>query len=157
MAIGGRKEKLYILRKSTFNGQGPIFSIIANDEKKHYAVIKILSRLLGSSNSSNEHRQHICLNCLQGLHSEASRDKYYVYNEAVHMPKENSFMRFHHGQYQSKVLFAIYADFKAIFQEETEIYGSPISEDSYCNKSTAAFPLDSVLILHVLTERFRIL
>ena len=46
-------------------------------------------------------------------------------NEAmrIDMPKGNSFVRFHSGQYQFKVLFIIYADFKAILQgseEETD-------------------------------------
>ena len=39
------------------------------------------------------------------------------------MPKENSFMKFHSGQYQFKVPFIIYADFEAILQglkEETD-------------------------------------
>ena len=34
------------------------------------------------------------------------------------MPKENSLIRFHSGQYQFKVPFATYADFEAILQEE---------------------------------------
>ena len=40
------------------------------------------------------------------------------------MPEENSFVRFHIGQYQFKVPFIIYADFKAILQsseDETEL------------------------------------
>ena len=40
------------------------------------------------------------------------------------MPKENSFMRVHSGQYQFRVPFIIYADFEAILQsseDETEL------------------------------------
>ena len=54
------------------------------------------------------------------------------------MLEENSFVRFHHEHYQFKVPFAIYADFKVILQEEeeTELYGSFISEDSYTGTAT---------------------
>ena len=54
------------------------------------------------------------------------------------MPEENSFMRFHGGQYQFKVPFAIYSDLEAILEkplqgleEVTELYSSPISEAPY--------------------------
>ena len=50
-------------------------------------------------------------------------------------------MRFHSGQYQLKVPFAIYSDLEAIlekplqgFEEVTELYGSPISEASYTKR-----------------------
>ena len=36
------------------------------------------------------------------------------------MPEENSFMRFHSGQYKFKVLFVICADFEAILQRLEE-------------------------------------
>ena len=70
--------------------------------------------------------------------SQRSIQKHYEYcidHEAVRidMSEENSFVRFHSGQYQLqfKAPFAIYADFEAILREETEIYGSFISEDPY--------------------------
>ena len=92
-------------------------------------MIKNLSRLLRSSNSKHHHQQRFCLNCLQGFHSEESRNKHFEYfidHEAVRidMPEENSFVRFHHGQYQFKVPFVIYSDFEAVLQgseEETEL------------------------------------
>ena len=84
-------------------------------------MIKSLSRLLGSRNSKHKSKQYFCLNCLQGFHSEESRDKHYEYckdNEAVkiEMPKPGSFMEFHDGQNQFKVLFVMYADFEAILR-----------------------------------------
>ena len=121
--------------------------LTANDEKKHYAAIKNLSRLLGSSNSRHGHQQHFCLNCLQGFQSEESRNKHYEYcadNEAVRidMPEENSFVRFHSGQYQFKVPFAIYFDLEAILQEEeeTELHGSSIPEDYYTKRINRHVP-----------------
>ena len=50
------------------------------------------------------------------------------------MPEENSFVRFHSGQYQFKVLFAIYTDFKAILkslEEVIELYGSTLYGPPY--------------------------
>ena len=59
LAIEVGKDKLYILKKSKFDGQRMAnLPLIANYEKKHYAAIKNLSRLPGSSNSSDGHRQH---------------------------------------------------------------------------------------------------
>ena len=84
-------------------------------------MIKSLSRLLGSRNTKHKCRKYFCLNCLQGFHSELSRDKHYEYckdNEAVkiEMPKLGSFVEFHDGQNQFKVLFTMYADFEAILR-----------------------------------------
>ena len=81
--------------------------LITDGEKRHYTAIKDLSRLLGDSNSKHGHKQHFCLNYLQGFHSE-SRGKHFeycTYNEVVRieMPKEGSFMESHSGQYQFKV------------------------------------------------------
>ena len=71
---------------------------------------------------------HFCLNCLQGFPSEESRNKHFeccIDNELVmtDMPQENSFMRFHSGQYQFKVPFIIHLYFETILQgseEETD-------------------------------------
>ena len=95
--------------------------LIDNGEKRHYTVIKSLTRLLANSNSKHGHKQHFCLNCLQGFSLEESRDKHYEYckdNEAVRieMPKEGSFIEFHDGQNQFKVPFIMYADFEFILK-----------------------------------------
>ena len=71
-----------------------------------------MSRLLGCSNSKHKRKQHFCLNCWHGFHSEESRDNHFEYckdNEAVRieMPKEGSFVEFHDGQNQFKVPFII--------------------------------------------------
>ena len=99
--------------------------LIVDGEKRHYTVIKSWSRLLGSSNSKDGHQQYFCIKCTQGFHSEESRDKHFKYckdNEAVRieMPKEGSFLTFHHGQNQFKVPFIMYADFEAILKPTEE-------------------------------------
>ena len=110
LAIGGGKEKLYILRKAKFNDQRRTANLllIFEDDKRHYVAIKNLSRLHASSNSDGKRRDHFCLNCLQRFHSEESKNTHFEYcteNKAVRidLPQENSFMRFHSGQYHFKV------------------------------------------------------
>ena len=95
--------------------------LIDDAERRHYTAIKSLNGLVGSSNSKHGHKQHFCLNCLQGFHSETSRDNHFEYckdNEAVRieMPKEGSFMEFHDWQNQFKVPFVMYGDFEAILK-----------------------------------------
>ena len=135
LAIGGWKEKLYILRKAKFDNQRRTANLlsIAEDEKRHHVAIKNLSRLLSSSNSKHQHKHSFCLNCLQGFHSKEFRNKHFkccIDHEVVRidMPKENSSVRFHSGQYQFKVSFIIYIDFKAILQgSEEENNPDPLS------------------------------
>ena len=98
--------------------------------KKHYTVIKSLSRLLGSSDSKDGHKQHFCINCLQGFHFEESRDKHFEYCEdnktvRIDMPKEGSFIEFLNGQNQFKMPFAMYADFEAILKPKKVIKSDP--------------------------------
>ena len=105
---GGEGNKtLYILRKAKFDNQRRTANLLLIDGegKKYYAMIKNLSQLLGSSNSSDGRQQHFFLNCLQGFSSKESKNKHFKYcvdHKAVRidMPQESSFMGFHSGQYQ---------------------------------------------------------
>ena len=113
--LGLKGQKPYICRKLKYNNRKNIVVLLLIDdgEKRHYTAIKDLSRLLRDSNSKHGHKQHFCLNCLQGFRSEESRDEHFKYckdNEAVRieMPKEGSFMEFHDGQNQFKVPFVMY-------------------------------------------------
>ena len=158
LRIEGGKEKLDILRKSRFDGQRMAnFLLMANEEKKHYAAIKNLSRLLASSNSNGKRREYFCLNCLQGFHSQASRDKHFEYcvdhvAVMIDMSEEHSFVRFHSGQYQFKVPFITYTDFEQSSQEETELDPeAPHTKQINCDVLSGFCPA------HMLTERLRIL
>ena len=65
---------------------------IMDNNKKHYVVIKYLSRLLRSSNTKKEKAQYFCINCLQGFSEKKSRDEHYAYcrsNEAVRIEMPN--------------------------------------------------------------------
>ena len=60
---------IHTLRRSKYNNdRRPVnLLLICDGNKRHYTTIKNLSRLLSSSNSKNDHRQHFCINCLQGF------------------------------------------------------------------------------------------
>ena len=95
----GKKESQ---RKSKYDVQKKVVDLQLKDDGEHwhYTAIKDKSRLLASSNSKDEQRQHFCLNCLQGLSTEISRNDHFEYckdNEAVRieMPEKDSFVDFH--------------------------------------------------------------
>ena len=136
--LGVKGQRIYICRNSKhYNRKNVVNLLLIDDgEKRHYTAIKSLSRLLGDSNSKHGHKQHFCLNSLQGFHSEESRDNHFEYckdNEAVkiEMPKEGSFVEFHDGQNQFKVPFVMYADFEAILKP---IEGPSPNPDKPCTK-----------------------
>ena len=77
--------------------------MVSEDGIWHYTAIKSLSSLLSSKNSNTKHKQHFCMNCLQGFTQESSRDQHQVYcdnNESVRveMPKQGSTIEFKDGQ-----------------------------------------------------------
>ena len=119
-ALGVKGKIIYKCRKSKHCNRKNVVNLllIDNEEKRHYTVIKYLSRLLGSSNSKHESEQYSCLNYLQGFHSEESRDNHFEYykdNEAVRieMLEEDLFVWFHYEQNQFKAPFIMYGDFEA--------------------------------------------
>ena len=95
--------------------------IVSEDGIRHYTAIKSLSRLLSSKNSNTKHKQHSCMNCLQGFTQESSRDQRQVYCEdnktvRVEMPQKGSTIEFCDGKNQFKVPFIMYADFESILE-----------------------------------------
>ena len=72
---------IYICRKSKHNDRKHIANLlmICDGENRHYTAVKSMSRLLGASNSKNGRRQHFCINCLQGFHSEKTRNDHFDY------------------------------------------------------------------------------
>ena len=142
--FGVGEREIYICRKSKYNDRKNVNLLLITDEKKrHYTAVKSLSRLLRSSNSKHEHEQHFCLNCLQGFHSEESRDKHYEYCKdnkmvKVEMPKRDLFTKLHDGQNQFKVPFIIDADFEAILKPTDE--SSPNPDAPYTKETNQHIP-----------------
>ena len=120
LAVEGRD--IYIHRKGQkMMGQEINLLMVSEDGIWHYTAIKSLSRLLSSKNSNTKHKQHFCMNCLQGFTQESSRDQHQVYcedNESVRveMPKQGSTIEFKDEQNQFKVPFIMYADFESILE-----------------------------------------
>ena len=111
--------------------------------------------MLGDSNSKHGHKQHFCLNCLQGFHSETSRDTHFKYckeSEAVRieMPEEGSFIEFHDGQNQFKVPFVMYGDLEANLKPMEG--PSPNQEESYTKEINQHIP-SSFCVNSVFTYR----
>ena len=73
-------SKIYICRKLKHNGRKNVVNLllISDGDRRPYRRVKSLTRLLTSSNSKHKRKQHFCINCLQGFHSEESRDNYYL-------------------------------------------------------------------------------
>ena len=144
MVLALKGSEVYVARKSECKASKDVkILLITNGECRHYTEIKSLSRLLGSRNSKHAHKQYFCLNCLQGLHSEESRDKHYNYckdNEAVkvEMPKPGSLIKFPNEQNQFKVPFKMYTDFEAILRP---VHGpSPSPNKPYTKKVNRHIP-----------------
>ena len=137
MVLALKGPEVYIARKSEHKSSKDVkLLLITNGKCRHYTAIKSLGRLLRSRNSKHVHKQYFCLNCLQGFHSELSRDKHYEYckdSEAlkIEMPKPGSLVEFHDGQNQFKVPFMMYADFEAILRP---VHGPSPSSNKPCTK-----------------------
>ena len=135
LAVEGRD--IYIHGKGRRMGREINLLMVSEDGINHYTAIKSLSRLLKSSNTKHKCKQHFCMNCLQGLTQESSRDQHQVYcedNESVRveMPKQGSTVEFKDGQNQFKVPFIMYADFESIL--EPMDHGSPNPNQLYTNE-----------------------
>ena len=57
-------------------GQEINLLMVYEDGIRHYTAIKSLSRLLSGKNSNTKHKQHFCMNCLQGFTQESRRDQH---------------------------------------------------------------------------------
>ena len=135
LAVEGRD--IYIHRKGRRMGREINLLMVSEDGIQHYTAIKSLSRLLSSKNSNTMHKQHFCMNCLQGFTQELSRDQHQVYcedNESVRveMPKQGSTVEFKDGQNQFRVPYRMYADFESIL--ELMDHGSSDPNQPYTNE-----------------------
>ena len=66
--LGERVKQIYPPRISKYSGQKVVnLLLITHGNKWHYTAIKDVSSLIGNSNSKYVHKQHICMNCLQGF------------------------------------------------------------------------------------------
>ena len=67
--------------------------MIVDDKKRHYTMIKSMSRLLSKLNGKTQHAYHCCMNCLNGFRKASAKDKHYEHCSSnghvkVNMPTE---------------------------------------------------------------------
>ena len=92
--------------------------MIVDGGERHYSAIKNISRLLSKLNGETQHGYRYCMNCLDGFWTGSARDKHYGYfsingHANVNMPTgKEKWLKFHDGQYQFKVPFMLYVDFR---------------------------------------------
>ena len=142
LAVEGRD--IYIHRKGWRMGREINLLMVSEDGINHYTVIKSLSRLLSTKNSNTKHKQHFCMNCLQGFTQELSRDQHQAYcedNESVRveMLKQGSIVEFKDRQNQFRVPFIMYTDFESILELMDQVEpGSP--SQPYTNEVNQHIP-----------------
>ena len=94
--------------------------MIVDGKRRHYTMMKNISRLLSKLNEKTKRAYQYCINCFNGFRTVSARDKPYEYcssngNVKVTMPTaEEKWLKFHDEQYQFKVPFMLYADFESI-------------------------------------------
>ena len=98
-------KNIYICRKGRDHNRIVNLMLIAdveNPNKKHYVVVKSLSRLLSKQNSKHKEAQHFCTNCLNGFESEIIRDEHYEHCRSkdsvrAEMPTKNPIVKYADG------------------------------------------------------------
>ncbi|PFX12742.1 hypothetical protein AWC38_SpisGene23254 [Stylophora pistillata] len=118
--------------------------LISEGDKKHYCLIKNLSRLVSSSLSKHAHKKFICRKCLNyfgsqkvlDTHSELCRD-----HEAVRekMPKEGTYLSFKNHQKKMDMPFVIYADFESLIKPLDTVQPNP--KECYTEKKQQHIPI----------------
>ncbi|PFX14747.1 hypothetical protein AWC38_SpisGene21073 [Stylophora pistillata] len=113
-------------------------------EKKHYCLIKSLSRLISSDLSKKQHKMFICKRCLNffgsqkllDIHSELCRD-----HEAVRekMPPSKTFLSFQNHYKKKDMPFVIYADFESIIKPLHSVQPNP--KECYTEKKQKHIPV----------------
>ena len=103
--------------------------MIVDGEKRHYNVIKGISRLLSKLTWKTRRAYHFCMNCLNPFLKARARDKPYEYCSSNDHVKVNigilrrrKWLKFHDRQYQFKVPFMLYADLESILKSADERY-----------------------------------
>ena len=120
LAIENNRQ-IYICRKGDNYEHTINLMLITENNRKHYAAIKSLSRLLTSQNTKRNGKEYFCTNCLQGFWEECSRNEHVGYcknieSVRIEMPHRRPIVEYSDGQFQFKVPFIIYTDFESILK-----------------------------------------
>ena len=123
---GYNQNEIYPLRVSTrtsdlCDSHHVNLLLISEGEKKHYCLIKSMSRLLASQVSTRKAKKFFCPRCLNAFGRQDLLDKHLELcgdNEAVRikMPEEGTFVQFKNYHKMMDMPFVIYADFESIMK-----------------------------------------
>ena len=122
--VFGYEKVVYPLRVSTHMydySHHVNLLLISEGEKKHYCLIKSMSRLLSSQVSTKKAKKFFCPRCLNFFGRQDLLDKHLELcgnNEAVRikMPEEGTFVYFKNYHKMMDMPFVIYADFESIMR-----------------------------------------
>ena len=120
--FGHEESVLYPLRVSKCEGREVVnLLLISDDEKRHYCLIKSMSRLLSTQTSKRNGAQYYCMRCLNPFHSQESLDKHLEYcsaHEAVktETPEVGTTLKFKNYNRSMRVPFIVYADFESFIK-----------------------------------------
>ena len=128
--------------------------LIAEDEKKHYVLIKDFNALMYNQTKHNE-KKHFCMYCLQCFSSERIL-AIHVNNcltingaQAINLPKQGeNILKFNNFRKQLPVPFVIYADFEAITKKVQDCKQSEEMENEKNKRSyTEAYQLMKTVVM----------
>ena len=149
--VYGYDKKVYPLRvnkqSQTDYSHHVNLLLISKGEKKHYCLIKNISRLLSSQVSTKEHKKFFCLRCLNSFGRQDLLDKHLELcgeNEAVRikMPEEGTFLQFKNNHKSMDVPFVIYADFELIMRKLRSVQRKEKKlKESYTEKKLLHVPV----------------
>ena len=119
--FGYEKKAVYPLRLfKAPEGQHKInLLLIADDVKKHYCLIKDMSKLLSSQITKHNGSIHICLRCLNAFKTNEKLEiqkEICQSNEFIEMPEEETFIEFENHIRSQKMPFVIFADFESLVE-----------------------------------------
>lgn len=119
-------KKVYTLRLSKMNNQEHVNLFFYNE---HYGVVKDLSRLVSSQLSKRNHKNHICLRCLNHFRSPNDLGKHlelcqnHDYQRHVYPNQENKYIFFKQYQKLHEIPFVVYADFESFILPTNNKFG----------------------------------
>ena len=118
--------------------------LISEDKKKHYCLIKNMSRLLSSQISKKKTIKFYCPRCLNSFGRQDLLDKHLELcknNEAVgiKMPEEGTFVHFKNHHKKMDMPFVIYADFESLMKAIHSTQQN--SKNSYTEKKVLHKPI----------------
>ncbi|XP_022795526.1 uncharacterized protein LOC111334103 [Stylophora pistillata] len=118
--------------------------LIQDGDKKHYCLIKNLSRLVSSELSKKKAKKFICRRCLNYFGSQQLLDTHDAlcrFHEAVRekMPKDGTTLYFKNHHKKMDMPFVIYADFESIIKPLHSAQPNP--EECYTEKKQQHIPV----------------